>query len=270
MLHQDGTKSEHGFVSAIPNGTNSFYVVWLDGRNTVSENKSSEAHETGAMTLRGRIVHADGTMEKDVELDNKVCDCCQTAIAAVADKPVIVYRDRSNSEIRDIARIGLIEDSFSETMIVAEDNWEIAGCPVNGPSINSFKNNVAVSWFTAFSGVPKVQVTFSEDGGKNFGMPIRVDNGNAIGRVDVVMISENDAIVSWVEPKGNDILFQIRKVSNMGALGNTITISKTSASRASGFPQMELLNDSLYFAWTELGSNKQTNVKSASIELQNL
>ena len=34
ILHKDGTKSEHGFVSMIPYKDDSFFITWLDGRNT--------------------------------------------------------------------------------------------------------------------------------------------------------------------------------------------------------------------------------------------
>ena len=34
ILHSDGIKAEHGFVSIIPNENQGFYITWLDGRNT--------------------------------------------------------------------------------------------------------------------------------------------------------------------------------------------------------------------------------------------
>ncbi|MBX2828924.1 MAG: hypothetical protein KTR22_12230, partial [Flavobacteriaceae bacterium] len=69
ILHNDGTKSEHGFVSIQPYAHNSFVVTWLDGRETVGK-----GHGGGSMTLRAAIVFEDGTIDYDTLLDDKVCD----------------------------------------------------------------------------------------------------------------------------------------------------------------------------------------------------
>ena len=65
ILHTDGTKTEHGFVSMIPaNNQDEFFVTWLDGRNTIESNPAD--HENGdhsgpgAMTLRGAMVNIQG------------------------------------------------------------------------------------------------------------------------------------------------------------------------------------------------------------------
>lgn len=269
LLHNDGTASEHGFVSVVPVDTSSFYAIWLDGRNTGGEAGNHDNHSTGAMSLRGRLVHADGTMQPDVELDNRVCDCCQTAMVSIENAPVMVYRNRTDTEVRDIARIGLFEDSFSASQPVYNDNWKISGCPVNGPSIASYKNNVVVAWFTAANENPRVQLSFSRDKGKTFGAPIQVNMNPTMGRVDVVMTSENTAVVSWMETIGENTLIQAIRVSSNGSKGFPVSISKTSHERASGFPQLEVAADTLYAAWTMVEGNK-SSIKIASISMKDL
>lgn len=44
--------------------------------------------------------------------------------------------------------------------------------------------------------IPKVKVAFSNNGGASFGQPIRIDEGNPVERVYVVMVSEDEAVVS--------------------------------------------------------------------------
>ena len=44
----------------------------------------------------------DMALAPEVPLDTRICDCCQTSVARTSDGPVIVYRDRSPEEIRDI------------------------------------------------------------------------------------------------------------------------------------------------------------------------
>ena len=247
LLNQDGIKSEHGFVSMLPYNNDSFFVTWLDGRTLVGVSKENEQ-----MTLRAAFIDAEGEISNDILLDDKTCECCNTAATMTANGPVVAYRDRSDTEIRDISIVRFVNGNWTAPKNVYQDHWEIPGCPVNGPAIDSFNDAVALAWFTAENDNPRIQVSFSENQGETFGLQYRVDNGNAIGRVDIVMIDQNNAVVSWMEPDGIDTLIQILKVSSNGEKNMPITITKTRSERSSGFPQLEVVGDKLYVAWTSL------------------
>jgi hypothetical protein len=251
LLNQDGIKSEHGFVSMLPYNNDSFFVTWLDGRTLVGVSKENEQ-----MTLRAAFIDAEGEISNDILLDDKTCECCNTAATMTANGPVVAYRDRSDTEIRDISIVRFVNGNWTAPKNVYQDHWEIPGCPVNGPAIDSFNDAVALAWFTAENDNPRIQVSFSENQGETFGLQYRVDNGNAIGRVDVVMIDQNNAVVSWMEPDGIDTLIQILKVSSNGEKNMPITITKTRSERSSGFPQLEVVGDKLYLAWTSLEDKK--------------
>lgn len=251
LLNQDGIKSEHGFVSMLPYNNDSFFVTWLDGRTLVGVPKENEQ-----MTLRAAFIDAEGEISNDILLDDKTCECCNTAATMTANGPVVAYRDRSDTEIRDISIVRFVNGNWTAPKNVYQDHWEIPGCPVNGPAIDSFNDAVALAWFTAENDNPRIQVSFSENQGETFGLQYRVDNGNAIGRVDVVMIDQNNAVVSWMEPDGIDTLIQILKVSSNGEKNMPITITKTRSERSSGFPQLEVVGDKLYLAWTSLEDKK--------------
>ena len=247
LLNQDGIKSEHGFVSMLPYNNDSFFVTWLDGRTLVGVPKENEQ-----MTLRAAFIDAEGEISNDILLDDKTCECCNTAATMTSNGPIVAYRDRSDTEIRDISIVRFVNGNWTAPKNVYQDHWEIPGCPVNGPAIDSFNDAVALAWFTAENDNPRIQVSFSENQGETFGLQYRVDNGNAIGRVDIVMIDQNNAVVSWMEPDGIDTLIQILKVSSNGEKNIPITITKTRSERSSGFPQLELVGDRLYVAWTSL------------------
>ena len=251
LLNQDGIKSEHGFVSMLPYNNDSFFVTWLDGRTLVGVPKENEQ-----MTLRAAFIDAEGEISNDILLDDKTCECCNTAATMTTNGPVVAYRDRSDTEIRDISIVRFVNGNWTAPKNVYQDHWEIPGCPVNGPAIDSFNDAVALAWFTAENDNPRIQVSFSENQGETFGLQYRVDNGNAIGRVDLVMIDQNNAVVSWMEPDGIDTLIQILKVSSNGEKNMPITITKTRSERSSGFPQLELVGDKLYLAWTSLEDKK--------------
>src|SRR5262245_18891800 len=118
-------------------------------------------------------------------LDMKVCECCQTSAAMTDDGPVVVYRDSSDQEIRDISVIRLTDGKWSQPRWVAQDGWQINGCPVNGPAIAASGRRVAVAWFTGAAGAQNVKLAFSGDLGESFGETITVDDGSPLGRVDV-------------------------------------------------------------------------------------
>lgn len=277
MLHNDGTKTEHGFVSIIPTyGMDEFFVTWLDGRNTGESEHTSHSNDAhaavGAMTLRGARIDTLGNVIHSQELDARICDCCQTSAAMTVDGPIVVYRDRSEDEVRDISIVRWKGyESWTTPMPVYNDKWTIAGCPVNGPSVDAFGKNVAVAWFTGVANVPKVQVAFSTDSGATFKTPIQVNTKETLGRVDVIVMNEQEAIVSWMERDENDVAYvQIVKVSSTGEKGPVTTVTKTSGSRATGFPQIELLDGKIYAAMTLLGANNVPEIKMATVNVSDL
>ena len=257
ILHDDGRQAEHGFVSMMPYGEK-FFVCWLDGRNTVSEDSGSHDGHHGQMSLRGAILTKEGIKENEWEQDNRVCDCCQTTVAITTTGPIVVYRDRSENEIRDMSIVRFVNGQWTTPKIIYADQWKIKGCPVNGPRADAIGNNVAIAWFAMKDDKGQVKIIFSSDGGNTFKAPVQIDEGNPIGRVDVVMLDEKTAMVSWME--GADI--KAIKVSSDGTREKPIMIAASSNARSSGFPQMTKAGNKLIFALTD---NKKKTIKLASL-----
>lgn len=264
ILNLDDTQSEHGFVSMLPYKDDSFFVTWLDGRNTVNVDKKKNQ-----MTLRGAVVTSEGAIIQDTQLDERVCDCCQTSATMTPNGPVVVYRNRSQEEIRDIDIVRWENGSWTAPITIVADDWYLPGCPVNGPAIDAFGENLAVAWYTAAGDNSRVIISFSEDSGKTFGLPFRLDHGDALGRVDLAMLDSESAVVSWLEPSGEDTLIQLIKIQSNGTKTEPITISKTSAERSSGFPQLEILGDRIYIAWTSLEDDNSA-IKVVSVLKESL
>ena len=247
VLHDDGKKAEHGFVSMIPY-KDQFFVSWLDGRKTAQEGEaSSHTGHHGEMTVRAALINKDGSKTNDWELDGRVCDCCQTTAAITSNGPIVVYRDRSADEIRDMSIVRYIDGVWTSPKTIFPDNWKIKGCPVNGPRADAIGNHLAIAWFSMPEKEGQVQVIFSDDGGATFNKPIRIDEGKTIGRVDVVMLNDKSAIVSWLE--GSTI--KAVKVYTDGTKDASVMIASSSESRSSGFPQMTKSGNKLIFAWTD-------------------
>lgn len=242
--HRDGTETEHGFVSLVPSPNGHFGLIWLDGRNTADIPR-------GAMTLRYAALLPDGSLRTETEVDSSVCDCCSTdAVVLDSGELLTAYRDRTATEIRDISVAVLADSNWSGPRAVHDDGWEIAACPVNGPAVAAEQDHIAVAWFTAAQGNARVQASFSTDDGLTFGRALRVDDGNPLGRVDVVMTDRRSALVSWIERDEGGARIAFRRVTPAGVSQSTF-LATTSPTRSSGFPRMVATDDLVVLAWTE-------------------
>ena len=255
--HRDSIAAEHGFVSMVPLEKERIFVSWLDGRNTKGEGHDHGGHDhgqgAGAMTIRAAEVAADGSLHGEVVLDERVCDCCQTSAALTDEGPVVVYRDRSAEEVRDIAIVRRVAGSWTEPQAVHADGWKIAGCPVNGPVVKASGKMVAVAWYAAPKDTGEVKVAFSYDSGATFEAPIQVDHGKPLGRVGLEIMDDESVVVLWMEQENEKASIRAREILADGTSGDEILIAQTEASRQSGFPVMCKYDDSLYFAWTVVG-----------------
>ncbi len=250
MPHRDGKKRQHGFVSMVPTPDAKLAAIWLDGRNMPSE-------EEGDMALMYTTIAANGTLGPETQIDNRACECCKTSMTATADGLVAVYRDRSDKEIRDISIVRYANGRWSQPQALTNDGWEIDGCPINGPAVSANGRNVAVAWFTAPDDKSQVYVLMSADSGKTFGKKIRIDDGNPIGRVDVVSRSSGAAVVSWVERTSQGAQVRVREVAANGTAAAPMNVSGTAGLGSGVFPRMVRSGDDIVVAWTDASKPAQ-------------
>lgn len=262
--HRDSTQAEHGFV-ALWRESGRAGIAWLDGRKF-----SKASHDaSNEMMLMSTTILPDGKLGPETRLDERTCDCCQNAAAMTSSGPVVVYRDRSQQEIRDIYITRRVGTTWTAGVPVHTDNWKIAACPVNGPAVAARGNRVAVAWFTGAGDTARVKVAFSDDAGAKFGAPIRVDGGSPAGRVDVELLADGAALVTWIErTRGDTAAVQSRRIARDGRAGATVSIAASSAARASGFPRTVLTKDHAVFAWTQPG--RPSAVRVARVALSTL
>ena len=262
-LNTDGIQAEHGFVSIVPNNKKGFFITWLDGRNTIQKKPDGD-HKP--MTIRFAEITNKGDIINESELDAAACDCCQTSIAATNKGPIVVYRDRSDQEVRDIYSVRNVNGVWKDPNPVHNDGWIINGCPVNGPKVAVKSKNLAVAWFTASDDNPRVNVSFSKTNGDSFNTPLKVNDHSAIGRVDVAFLNDNEVIVSYMEVDDIKAYLRIKKISVNGEVSEPITISEIDGGRNTGVPQLEIINNEIFIVWTIFtdGMNQLKSVKLSS------
>ena len=262
-LNTDGIQAEHGFVSIVPNNKKGFFITWLDGRNTIQKKPDGD-HKP--MTIRFAEITNKGDIINESELDAAACDCCQTSIAATNKGPIVVYRDRSDQEVRDIYSVRNVNGVWKDPNPVHNDGWIINGCPVNGPKVAVKSKNLAVAWFTASDDNPRVNVSFSKTNGDSFITPLKVNDHSAIGRVDVAFLNDDEVIVSYMEVDDIKAYLRIKKISVNGEVSEPITISEIDGGRNTGVPQLEIINNEIFIVWTIFtdGMNQLKSVKLSS------
>jgi len=280
--HTDGTPTEHGFVSMIALDGDRIMAVWLDGRNTGGgghdDHDSHGGHDeggedgvsdlSGAMTLRSAIVHRDGSLTSEHEIDSAICDCCQTSLVAVPGGAMVIYRDRSEREIRDIsvARYDLQSDAWSEPSIIHNDGWKINGCPVNGPRLAAKGNTVAAVWFTMDADVATVKAARSTDGGLTFAEQVVVDQGRTNGRVDIVLDAYDTAWISWMGSDGDQPQLALRGWPKGGALGEVHFLGEANTKRGTGFPRMTRTDNGIIMATTNADEGYKILLKTVQVD----
>lgn len=254
---------EHGFASLWPALQATLGVAWLNPATT-GEGGAHDGH--GGMSLR--TASFDGSLQRIGEspLDETVCECCQTDVAMAARGPVLVYRDRSDDEIRDIAAVRYDGKAWSEPVRVHADNWKMPACPVNGPAAAAKDDDVIVAWYTAANDEPRLQLALSRDSGATFAAPVRVDHGAAVlGRTDVAYDSSG-AWVLWLrEDAGAQSLWLARYSPDLKRELRRTQIAKLQGrGNATGFPKLALRADGAYAVWTDVAEG-QPRLKGAQI-----
>ena len=248
--HRDKKNGEHGFVSFFHANNNKIGLVWLDGRNMLTD-----GHESGygQMTLYSTTIDNNGGLGKEILLDDRVCECCPTTAAEIGNEILVAYRDRSLSEIRNINLVRWENGEWKNPQPLHDDNWKIAGCPVNGPKLAVEGNNVAAIWYTSPDDQPSIYLSISNDGGNNFNEPMRLDSGKPLGRVDCIWLDGESVLASWMEmgAEGTNVMFSTVDLANQKS--RSMIATQISPGRASGHPIISRYHQNIFLAWTEVG-----------------
>ncbi|MFS8136785.1 MAG: hypothetical protein ACMG50_01535, partial [Thermomonas sp.] len=249
----DGKAAEHGFAALWPEGQDSMGIAWLDGR--AKEPAQDEAHEAaGSMQLRTLSFNQDLERGADVELDGKTCDCCQTDAALTTKGPLVVYRDRSDDEIRDIAVVRRNAGKWGAPVSVHADGWKIAGCPVNGPAIAASGNDAVVSWYSEAGDMPALRLARTTDAGDTFAAPVLVDSGKQVlGHVDVA-VDAKQAWVSWLrDANGVQTLMLARYTPDLSRELQRMDVATLKGrGHATGTPKLVVNNTAAWLVWTDV------------------
>jgi hypothetical protein len=263
VLHEDRSAVEHGFVSALAEGTGvRFY--YLDGRGTAA----------GApMQLRTVLVEGEKIGPSEL-VDESVCDCCATAAVGLANGTAVAYRDRTADEIRDVQVAIRPTTGAARTRAVGNDRWKIAGCPVNGPALAALPappalpavpavtgarqdgQELAVAWFSAPGDRPRMTFARSLDGGATWSPPELLApsaGGKPMGQLALAPLAPpgRGFAIAWLEGVAGGSEIRLALVDANGKVGASQPIARTGAGRAAGIPRLAAAANRLALLWVD-------------------
>src|SRR5690606_19713914 len=190
----------------------------------------------------------------DVEVDASVCECCRTAAAMTARGPLLVYRGRTDGEVRDIMATRLEGEAWTQPRPVHADGWVMPACPVNGPDVAAAAEDAVVAWYTGAGGGPEVRAARSVDAGDSFGAPVVIDAGEAVhGRV-AVALGDGQAWVLWLrEEADGQSLWLSRRSPDLATEYQRLQVATLAGrGRGTGFPRMAVAGGVAHVVWTDV------------------
>ena len=219
-----------------------------------------------AMKLLARLLAPDGSSLGEWTVDPDVCTCCQNTVAVLpGDRVFAAYRGHTADEIRDnkFATFDLASRTWSAPATLRDDAWKIAACPVNGPAADARGPAVAVAWFTAAHGTPRVHARSSANSARTFGDSVVIDLGRPMGRLETVMLADQTALILWMEmgTAENAAGIYARRLWPDGQLSAPQLVADSSQARSSGFPRAALRpNGRVVMSFTQPGETTQVRL----------
>jgi len=209
-VNDDGKAVEHGMHSLTVGADNRVYVVWLDERNVVkpppaeggSGQKKMEHMEANREVFITVSADAGRSFSTNQRIGVEACPCCKTAVATGADGRVFAsWRQVLPGEFRHIA-LAASEDggkTFSSPVIVSDDRWMIAACPVSGPALSAGDDGVLrVAWYTeGEKSAPGLYWAESRDSGKTFSESRPLAKGEARGNPLLLANGKRGTTAIW-------------------------------------------------------------------------
>ena len=214
--HHDGTPTEHGFASLFQAPGAGLGLVWLDGRAMKAAKPDEEP--SGSMGLRAAVFDRQGAQVSETVVDDRVCECCPTAAAVTSEGPIVAFRDRSQDEIRDIYVSRLAGRPVEQAG--AGPPGQLADQRLPGQRTRAQRERPRrrdrVVHGGRGSGTRLRRLLLRRRHARS-APPVRVDDVSALGRVDVELLPDGAAIVSWIEVADQRSEFRIRRVESIRA-----------------------------------------------------
>jgi hypothetical protein len=248
-----------------PDGT--VYVVWLDGRDKPVGGHSDHG---GAAIYIARSTDGGATFEKSVRVTTGACPCCRPSVAFTDNRTVhIAYRKVFENNIRDIAVVTSRDAgmTWGDAVRVADDHWQINGCPHSGPSLAVLGKRLFVSWFTVHDAEQQsyIYLAHSDDQGQSFSGRQWLSDGT-VDPNHPYLVAANDRLFAVFQGRDREensgwgkIRVYLREIDASGRVSSLVPVANVSASAV--YPTAAFESpEKLFITWTEANDSASSIV----------
>jgi hypothetical protein len=264
FAHDPALSGARGWESLTAGLDGRVHAVWLDGRD--SERKMAEAAAHSGTAHKGQppqdIYHStigsDGRIIESV-IATGVCFCCKTAVAVDARGSVYAaWRHIFPGSMRDIAFAKSTDGGrrFDAPVRVSKDNWELNGCPEDGPTLAVDQSGVIhIAWATVVNdGEPEKALFYATSrDGKTFSARARLPVTAAAtpGHPQLTLTRDGGAAIAWDEVVAGLRRIAFTRVSRAGVFQ---PIQIVSGDESASHPVIVRAEGNLLIAWTSRSS----------------
>ncbi|HMV50745.1 MAG TPA: sialidase family protein, partial [Blastocatellia bacterium] len=194
----DAEPAGHAFQSLAVDAKGKIFVAWIDERNKRQEDR-------GAEIRLATSENGGKSFSPDRRILTDVCECCRTNLQAdAAGKLYLTYRTvpRTGPMYRDIILARSLDGGRTfTTALASEDKWEIAGCPVAGPSFSlDAAGNPTAVWFLGGGERPGLYYATSANSGASFAPRRLLDPQQKLGKhAHTVSLPNGEILIAWDE-----------------------------------------------------------------------
>jgi hypothetical protein len=199
----DNTESQR-FEALAFDADGTLFAAWLDKRNRVPVQQAGKKYDGAALFFStskdGGATYSQATMAVD-----NTCECCRLGFALdPSGHPVIVFRNIFEGSVRDHAIVTFTDQGTpGDVHRVSVDDWQIAACPHQGPSLSIGPNGTYhVVWYTNGTVRKGLFYARSSDGGKTFSDPMPIGQAARAPSRPYVITGPQGTAIAWKEFDG--------------------------------------------------------------------
>lgn len=259
--HQSGPQGMHSLAIG-PAGT--VYVAWLEERKkahrvVVNKNLKHKHVEENRDLFVASSNDSGKTFSPKKLIASDVCPCCKTSLAVSPDERVYVsWRQVLPGNLRHIAVASLSDQgqTVSGPVIVSDDRWILAGCPVSGSSLSvSSDGTLLVLWYADGQIGPKgVYRSESRDGGRSFLPRQLVAEGMSEG-TPILVSNSGGARAIWQRDQGSEAKVVTASIDSKGVVRESISEDSNSQ-----LPAASMIGDQLVIVSIRQAANNRRSV----------
>jgi BNR repeat-like domain len=262
-VNDDQRPALHGMHSLAVAPDGRVYLAWLDERN-VTQPRPSEMAEGHHMESNLELFTAystDGgrTFSPNRRVAADACPCCKTALAVGPDKRLYVsWRQVLPGDFRHIA-VASSEDggeTYSQPVIVSDDRWQIAGCPVSGPALAVGADGaLRVLWYSeGQAGEAGLYWSESVNGGRTFTPRRLLSSGRASGTPVLLTGGSITSTAIWGTGSGSSARLMT------AAFGGDARVTQSAGTMSGELPSSAKLGGSLFIAYITKSDGQRRSI----------